>query len=48
MTHKMQGVLIAESRGNLALLLIVWQEHMHGELVRINIRKRRDIDRKWV
>jgi hypothetical protein len=39
MIHQKQGVPIAESKGDLALLLIVWQGHMHGELVRINIRK---------
>jgi hypothetical protein len=48
MTHQMQGVLIAESRGNLALLLIVWQEHMHGELVRINIRKMTTNNGGWL
>ena len=40
MTHKMQGVLIAENRGNLALLLIVWQEHMHGDLVKRKMLKK--------
>ena len=40
MTHQRQGVLIAESRGDLALLLIVWQEHIHGELVKRKMLKK--------
>jgi len=38
MIPKMQGVPTAESKGDLALLLIVWQGHMHGELVRKSIK----------
>jgi hypothetical protein len=39
MIQRMPSVLIAESRGDLALLLIVWQEHMLAVPVKINIRK---------
>jgi len=48
MTQRMPSVPIVESRGSLALLLIVWQEHMHGELVRINIRKMTTNNGGWL
>jgi hypothetical protein len=48
MTHQKQGVPIAESKGDLALLLIVWQGHMHEVLVRINIRKKLTNNGGWL
>jgi len=48
MIHQMQGVPIAESRGDLALLLIVWQGHMHGVRVNINIRKKLTNNGGWL
>ena len=48
MIHQKQGVPIAESKGDLALLLTVWQGHMHEELVRINIRKKLTNNGGWL
>jgi hypothetical protein len=48
MTPKMQGVPIAESKGDLALLLINFHGHGQGQHVNINIRKKLTNNGGWL
>ena len=48
MIHQMQGVPIAESRGDLALLLINFHGHGQGQRANINIRKKLTNNGGWL